>query len=76
MTKYGYLGGLGLGTGIAPLPATPHPTHPGYTSSPPPVPVPSDTETDGTKAGRGAQIGSSTHFKSIDLRVPGYYRGL
>ena len=30
-TKYGVLGGLGLGTGIAPLPAPPSSHHPGYT---------------------------------------------
>ena len=70
------LDGWDLGTGIA-LP----PTHPAtaprvHPSLHPLALAVADPAPRRAKCGRGAQIGSSTHFKGYILRVKRYYRGL
>ena len=74
--KYGVLGWLGMGTGIA-LPTTHPATHTPGTPLPPAGSVPGTAlSAPQYKGGRGALIGSSTHFKGPFLRLKGYYRGL
>ena len=76
MMKYGSREGLGLGTGIAPLPVPQSSHHPGYTPAPPSRLAGSLHELGTVRGGRGAHIRSSTHFKDDILRLKDYYRGL
>ena len=69
MPKYGPWEGTGWVPGIAPSQAPSPPTTPG--TPPPALPVHSgaDMPLTATVNGRGAHIGSSTHFRRAILRV-------
>ena len=76
MLNMGPWEGIGWGYRYSPSQPTPPSHYPGYT---PPLPgnvLITSGSVPQTKSSRGAQIGSSTHFRSPFLRVQGYYRGI
>ena len=65
-----------VGTRYSPPAHPPSPHYPGYTPPYPPVYSGADMLVTGVEYGRGAQIGRSTHFRAVILKVQGYDRGI